>query len=114
SVLERRRENATLRAMGLTRGQLRGMLAVEGVLIASVGALVGGVAGLLYGWAGAAVVLGGLGSLSLGVPWPQLAAVAVIALVAGGARARAAGRAAAVLPARCAGRRSPGAALATD
>src|SRR5690606_34576031 len=43
SVLERRRENATLRAMGLTRGQLRGMLAVEGVLIASVGALVGGV-----------------------------------------------------------------------
>lgn len=106
SVLERRRENATLRAMGLTRGQLRGMLAVEGVLIASVGALVGGVAGLLYGWAGAAVVLGGLGSLSLGVPWPQLAAVAVIALVAG--------LVASVLPARSAVRQSPVAALATD
>lgn len=106
SVLERRRENATLRAMGLTRGQLRGMLAVEGVLIASVGALVGGVAGLLYGWAGAAVVLGGLGSLSLGVPWPQLAAVAVIAL--------AAGLVASVLPARSAVRQSPVAALATD
>ncbi|HLV54327.1 MAG TPA: FtsX-like permease family protein [Actinotalea caeni] len=106
SVLERRRENATLRAMGLTRGQLRGMLAVEGVLIASVGALVGGVAGLLYGWAGAAVVLGGLGSLSLGVPWPQLAAVVVIAL--------AAGLVASVLPARSAVRQSPVAALATD
>ncbi|WP_156225986.1 ABC transporter permease [Pseudactinotalea suaedae] len=106
SVLERRRENATLRAIGLTRGQLRGMLAVEGVLIAAVGALVGVVAGLLYGWAGAAVVLGGFGAVELGVPWPQLGAVAVIALVAG--------LLASVLPARSAVRQSPVAALATD
>lgn len=106
SVLERRRENATLRAMGLTRGQLRGMLAVEGVLIATVGAAVGAIAGLLYGWAGAAVVLGGLGSLELGVPWLQLGAVAVIAVTAG--------LLASVLPARSAVRQSPVAALATD
>lgn len=106
SVIERRRENATLRAIGLKRGQLRGMLAVEGVLIAAVGALVGAVAGLLYGWAGAAVVLGGLGEVQFGVPWPQLGAVAVIAL--------AAGLLASVLPARSAVRQSPVAALATD
>lgn len=106
SVLERRRENATLRAIGLTRGQLRGMLAVEGVLIAAVGALVGVVSGLLYGWAGAAIVLGGFGEVQLGVPWPQLGAVAAIALVAG--------LLASVLPARSAVRQSPVAALATD
>lgn len=109
SVLERRRENATLRAMGLTRGQLRGMLATEGVLIAAVGALVGVVAGLLYGWAGASIVLGGLGGgagLQLGVPWPQLAAIAVVALLAG--------LLASVLPSRSAVRQSPVAALATD
>lgn len=109
SVLERRRENATLRAIGLTRGQLRGMLAIEGVLIALVGALVGVIAGLLYGWAGASIVLGGIGGgdgVRLGVPWPQLAAVAVVAL--------AAGLLASVLPARSAVRQSPVAALATD
>ncbi len=109
SVIERRRENATLRAIGLTRGQLRGMLAVEGVLIAVVGSIVGVIAGLVYGWAGAAVVLGGIGGgegLALGVPWLQLLAVAVIAVVAG--------LLASVLPARSAVRQSPVAALATD
>lgn len=106
SVLERRRESATLRAMGLTRRQLRGMLAVEGVLIAAVGALIGGVAGILYGWAGAAIVLGGFGEPQLAVPWVQLGAVAAVALVAG--------LLASVLPARSAVRQSPVAALATD
>lgn len=106
SVLERRRENGTLRAMGLTRGQLRGMLAVEGVLIAAVGAIIGAVSGLIYGWAGASVVLGGLGSVELGVPWLQLGAVAAVAV--------AAGLLASVLPARSAVRQSPVAALATD
>src|SRR5699024_8933173 len=41
SVLERGRENALLRALGLTRGQLRGMLTVEGVLLAVVSAVLG-------------------------------------------------------------------------
>ena len=39
SVIERRRESATLRAIGLSRSQLRWMLAIEGMLIAGVGAL---------------------------------------------------------------------------
>ncbi|MGK5740852.1 ABC transporter permease [Micromonospora sp. URMC 103] len=41
SVLERTRENAVLRAVGLTRGRMRVMLAVEAVLMAVVGALLG-------------------------------------------------------------------------
>ena len=106
SVLERRRESALLRAMGLTRGQLRGMLALEGVLIAGVGALVGIVAGLVYGWAGSAIVLGALGDLRLDVPWRDLVIVAVVAVVAG--------LLASVLPARSAVRTPPVAALAMD
>ena len=34
SVVERRQENGLLRALGLTRGQLRGLLAWEAVLVA--------------------------------------------------------------------------------
>ena len=41
SVLERTRENAVLRAVGLTRGRMRAMLAVEAVLMALVGAVLG-------------------------------------------------------------------------
>ncbi|TDB83805.1 ABC transporter permease, partial [Micromonospora fluostatini] len=41
SVLERTRENAVLRAVGLTRGRMRAMLAVEAVLTALVGAVLG-------------------------------------------------------------------------
>ncbi|WFE54064.1 FtsX-like permease family protein [Micromonospora sp. WMMD1155] len=41
SVVERTRENAVLRAVGLTRGRMRGVLAVEAVLMALVGAVLG-------------------------------------------------------------------------
>jgi putative ABC transport system permease protein len=106
SVIERRRESATLRAIGLTRRQLRWMLAVEGMLIAVVGAVLGAVLGLLYGWAGAATAFGQTNELRLAVPWADLALVLVVALVAG--------LAASVLPARAAARTSPVAALAVD
>lgn len=106
SVIERRRESATLRAIGLTRRRLRISLATEGVLIAGVGAVLGAVIGVLYGWAGAAVVFGGLGSAELAVPWRDLAIILVVAL--------AAGLLASVLPARSAVRTPPVAALAVD
>ncbi|MEV0269978.1 FtsX-like permease family protein [Hamadaea sp. NPDC050747] len=48
SVIERTRESATLRALGLTRSQLRGMLLAEALLMGVVGALVGIVFGLVY------------------------------------------------------------------
>ncbi|MDG4810203.1 FtsX-like permease family protein [Micromonospora sp. WMMD1120] len=41
SVVERTRENAVLRAVGLTRGRLRAVLAVEAALMALVGAVLG-------------------------------------------------------------------------
>ena len=106
SVLERRRESATLRAIGLSRRQLRSMLAVEGMLIAGVGALLGAGLGLLYGWAGAEVVFGSFGTVLLTIPWRDLVLVLVVALVAG--------LLASVLPGRTAARTSPVAALAVD
>jgi len=106
SVLERRRESATLRAIGLSRRQLRTMLAVEGMLIAGVGAVLGAGIGLVYGWAGASSVLGVIGHVSLAVPWRDLGLVVLVAL--------AAGLLASVLPARTAVRTSPVAALAVD
>lgn len=106
SVLERRRESATLRALGLTTGQLRGTLAIEGVLIALVGALVGVLGGLAYGWAGATTVLGAFSTIQPVVPWLTIAAVLATAIIAG--------LVASVLPARTAVRVSPVAALAQE
>lgn len=106
SVLERRRESATLRALGLTRGRLRGSLAIEGVLIAGIGAAVGAVLGLLYGWAGAATVLGAVGAVTFEVPWRDLGLVLMVAV--------AAGLLASVLPGRAAARTSPVRALAVE
>ena len=106
SVVERRQESGLLRALGLTRGQLRGLLAWEAVLVAGVAAVLGVLLGGGYGLAGAASVLGDVGSAGvvLDVPWSQVAAIVVVATVAG--------LLAAVLPARRAARTSPVAALA--
>ncbi len=51
SVHERTRESALLRALGLTRAQLRGMLSAEALILGLIGALVGVVLGLVFGWA---------------------------------------------------------------
>ncbi|MBO0897631.1 FtsX-like permease family protein [Arthrobacter sunyaminii] len=106
SVLERTRESSLLRALGLTRGQLRGMLALEAVLIAGVAALMGSVLGSVYGWLGAQSALGSFASVALSLPWLQLLGVLAVALLAG--------LAASVLPARRAARLSPVAGLAAD
>lgn len=106
SVIERRRESATLRAIGMSRGQLRASLAVEGTLIAGVGAVLGTVLGLAYGWAGTLTVLRAIGPVSLELPWRDIGLVLLVALVAG--------LLASVLPARSAARTSPVAALAVE
>lgn len=56
SVIERTRESATLRAIGMTRGQLRRSLAVEALLLSLVSGVVGVVLGTLFGWLGSYMV----------------------------------------------------------
>lgn len=106
SVLERTRENALLRALGLTKRGLRSMLAIEAVLVAGVAALIGVALGALYGWLGAQSALGGFATVQPSVPWLQLLLVVAVAALAG--------LAASVVPARRAAKLSPVAGLATD
>jgi putative ABC transport system permease protein len=105
SVLERSRESGMLRAMGLTASQMRTSLAVEGILLAVAGALIGAVAGTLYGWAGAMTLFGNSFPVEPGFPMGQLLMVGVIAI--------AAGLLASVIPARKALQVSPVEALAS-
>ena len=107
SVLERGRENALLRAMGLTRQQLRRAMAAEGLLLSLVATLLGTAIGLAFAWVGVQVLLGSVvDGAAMTVPVGQLAAVVLVAAVAG--------LGACVLPARRAARITPAAGLALD
>jgi putative ABC transport system permease protein len=107
SVLERTREHALLRAIGLTRRQLRRTLAVEAVLLAGVAGLLGVALGLGYAWVGVRTMIGGvIEEVTFVVPVGQLAAVVGVAAVAG--------LLAGVLPARRAARVAPASGLTAD
>ncbi|MEU8172345.1 ABC transporter permease [Microbispora hainanensis] len=107
SVLERTREHAMLRALGLTRGQLWRMLATEALLLSVVATLLGTVIGIGFGWAGyETIVKRALRDATMRVPWPSLGAVVLIAALAG--------LLAALLPARRAARVTPAAGLSLD
>ncbi|QCX26195.1 ABC transporter permease [Nocardioides jishulii] len=99
SVLERTRENALLRAMGLTRRQLRRVLAVEGALLAGVASLLGSAVGLFFAWVGVKVVVAGMIDHTFSVAVLPVVGVLVAALAFGAL--------ASVLPARKAARISP-------
>ncbi|MFE0705013.1 ABC transporter permease [Streptomyces sp. NPDC058872] len=76
SVVERTREIGLLRAIGLSRRQLRRMIRLESVVIALFGALLG--LGLGMGWGTSAqklLALEGLGVLD--IPWPTIFTVFV-------------------------------------
>lgn len=104
SVVERTRESALLRALGLRRRQLRSMLAVEAMLLALVAAVVGSVFGVIFGWAAVGAAFGqARQSVVLSVPFGQLAAVFAGALLAGVL--------ASVLPGRRAAKATPTQAL---
>jgi putative ABC transport system permease protein len=92
SVVERTRENAVLRAVGLTRGGMRAVLAVEAVLTALVGALLGIALGTGVSAGAMAVVARIGGDFTLVMPWARLGLILAVAVLAA--------LAAAVLPAR--------------
>jgi putative ABC transport system permease protein len=74
SVVERTREIGLMRAIGLSRRQLRRMIRMESVVIALFGALLG--LGLGMGWGATAQQLLALEGLKvLEIPWPTLIAV---------------------------------------
>lgn len=113
SVVERTRESALLRALGLQRGQLRLMLLMEALLITLAATLVGAVFGVFFGYVGAHSVVGQAMSdsdgrlsltLRLAVDWPQMLGLLAVLVVAAGL--------ASVLPGRRAASAAPVEAMA--
>ncbi len=95
SVIERTREVGLLRAIGMSRRQLRTMIRLESIVIAVFGALLGVTMGVAFG-VGLVRSLRDEGITDLAVPLPTLLAFGVAAVVIGVV--------AAVLPARRAAR----------
>jgi putative ABC transport system permease protein len=102
SVHERTRESALLRALGLTRPQLRRMLSVEALVLGLIGALVGVVLGVVFGWAAAQTMTE---NVLFRLPVGQILAFVALSGLAGVV--------AAVLPARRAARASVVGSLAS-
>lgn len=84
SVLERTRESALLRALGLQGNQLRWMLLVEAVMLALAGTLVGVAFGMFFGWLGVKAVMNSAGweHVVFAISWPMTLGVIGIAVVA--------------------------------
>ncbi|WP_446209941.1 ABC transporter permease [Micromonospora sp. IBSANI012] len=82
SVVERTRENAVLRAVGLTRGRMRAMLAVEAVLMALVGAVLGMALGTGVSAGAMAFVAKIGGDFTLVLPWGRLGLMLAVAVLA--------------------------------
>ncbi len=95
SVIERTREVGLLRAVGLSRRQLRRMVRLESVVVAVLGAVLGVGMGLAFGVA-LQRAIADQGVDVLAIPWLQLGLFVLLAAVAGVL--------AAVLPARRAAR----------
>ena len=110
SVIERTRESALLRALGMKRSALRLMLLIEAILLALVGTLVGLVGGAFFAWLGIQGVFRTVGvptdQLKFAVnPWQTLILLGVAVLCAG---------LASILPGRRAASASPTEALAAE
>ncbi|MFI7298282.1 ABC transporter permease [Streptomyces sp. NPDC050121] len=105
SVVERTREIGLMRAIGLSRRQLRRMIRMESVVIALFGALLG--LGLGMGWGATAQQLLALQGLDvLDIPWPTIIGVFIGSAFVG--------LFAALIPAFRAGRMNVLNAIATD
>jgi putative ABC transport system permease protein len=106
SIHERTRELGLLRAVGQSRSQLRSALRWESVIVAVFGTIGGIALGTFLGWGLLRALRAQEGFGVFAAPWPALAAVLVLAVGAGVA--------AAVRPARRAGRLDILAAISTD
>lgn len=106
SVIERTKESATLRAIGMTRGQVRRSLALEATLISLTSTVSGLIVGTMFGWIGSYMVFSTIGKVPFVVDWTIYAVLALIALLAA--------LLSSVLPARRAVKSSPVAALAEE
>lgn len=106
SVIERTKESATLRAIGMTRGQVRRSLALEATLISLTSTVSGLVIGTAFGWIGSYMVFSVIGKVPFVVDWTIYAVLALIALLAA--------LLSSVLPAHRAVKSSPVVALAED
>jgi putative ABC transport system permease protein len=105
SVLERTRESALMRALGLTRGQLRRMLLTEALLMAALAIVLGVGLGVTFGVVMVhGFILSTAGQGMLSIPYASIALYALIGVCAA--------LAAAALPARRAARTSVVAAMA--
>lgn len=97
SITERTREIGMLRAIGLTRSQLRRMVRYESVITSGIGGVIGVILGVVLAW------VFSLGLRDEGIlfriPWTQLVIFVVVAVLAGVL--------AAVLPARRAAKLDP-------
>ena len=82
SVIERTRELGLLRAVGMSRSQVRSMVRWESVIIALFGTLLGATVGIGFGWA-VVRALAEDGLTSFAVPWGQIAIALVVAALAG-------------------------------
>ena len=106
SVAERTRENGLLRALGLTRRQMKSLLALEALFLSLTGALIGVGMGVAFGWVGVMSLPIEGATAVLSVPWLQLVGVCVVAIVSA--------LIASWLPGRRAAKVSPSEALATE
>ncbi|TRY18674.1 FtsX-like permease family protein [Tessaracoccus rhinocerotis] len=111
SVIERQRESALLRALGMQRASLRLMLLTEALLLAVLGTVVGIIAGVFFGWLGVSSAFLMMGDsvdidLHLGIDVP-LTLLLIAVCVAAAALAS-------VLPGRRAANATPTEALAAE
>ena len=82
SVIERTREVGLLRAVGVTRRQLRTMIRLESVVVAVLGGVLGTLMGVLFGTT-VVSALKDQGLTELAVPWLWLGGFLLLAAVAG-------------------------------